>query len=267
MSMTRFFFMAVILFILVLKSLPAHSGQERGGGSIVALEFKNYFTTAYGNLSQKMPELFKKVSSADLQAVMDETLVLVVDSELEVIRDGVKQKSVAVNDRGRRLILVNGARWQAVTNSHLREAIALHEVLSLAGLESTGDYSLSSAYLEFFGEKADPLKNPDWAIEQERKLQARREVDLKLVRRHLKELRGFTPDDDEDILGRSANFHSLQLMYWNLGYRLDEKTYDRYRAAHPCYAWTSTEWRKGLSVRCIARAITETKTSIRARKR
>ena len=63
------------------------------------------------------------------------------------------QNSAAINDPRANTIIINRQRWINITDPFMRSAIALHEVLSLNGLESTGSYPFSARLLALNGYK------------------------------------------------------------------------------------------------------------------
>lgn len=157
----------LMMILALLANLQAFAGQERGGGDEAGLEFKQSYATALKKLQAEHPDLLARLGGIEsLVEKQKSALVLVVETPLEVIREGVKQNSVAVNDPARNLILVHRARWAKLNNSVNREALALHEYASLAGSESTGNYEISSEYLARHGEEANALTNPDRELEK-----------------------------------------------------------------------------------------------------
>lgn len=68
------------------------------------------------------------------------------------------QESIAINRPSSMTILLNRYRWQAEKDLRLKGGIALHEVVSLAGLETTGFYPISSRYIDQLGLDSQSLK-------------------------------------------------------------------------------------------------------------
>jgi len=63
-----------------------------------------------------------------------------------------------VNDRSEQTILVNRLRWKAISDKRVKAGIVLHEILSLAGLEETGFYPISSRYVIALGASSEAIK-------------------------------------------------------------------------------------------------------------
>lgn len=146
-----------LIATLLLLQNPAFAGREGNGGDDVALEFLDAFQTSYTVIKNAVPVLYKEIKDRHLDEVAKKATVVVVETPLYVEKDGYEQESVAKNDPKTGLVLINRARWQKIANVHIREAIALHEISGLAGLETTGTYSASYNYISVFGLTYDDL--------------------------------------------------------------------------------------------------------------
>lgn len=140
---------------IVVPALALPVRQEgfgvRGGGDEIALEFFMSAQKAIedvGVLDAEMAAVFKRLRVTDSLSAMS---VVVVTYPLFVATDEERQESIAVNEPSASRVLVNRARWRDLSDERIRRAIALHEVLSLAGLESTGDYGYTKRYLGRLG--------------------------------------------------------------------------------------------------------------------
>ena len=139
------------LFLLLPSFSFAREGTEGHGGNDTGLEFSLSFTLAVKETKTADPALYADIKKAKLEEVSAVAKVIAVDCEAgkpcpvnyTVTLNGVEQESVAINDPKIKVIFVNGVKWRQISNVHIREGIALHEVASLAGLEDTGMYSLS----------------------------------------------------------------------------------------------------------------------------
>lgn len=150
----------LITMMLLALSLPAMAAEKLGneganGGDEVALEFRQAFSSAVSRAQEKLPALYGKIQAAGLPEVLESAEILVVDEPLLVKKDGVYQDSIALNSLSPRQIRVNRFRWKE-TSLEIKEALALHEVASLAGLETTGKYPLSGEYLSLFRLQGNP---------------------------------------------------------------------------------------------------------------
>ncbi|MGZ6290432.1 MAG: hypothetical protein ACXWQO_19745, partial [Bdellovibrionota bacterium] len=90
------------------------------------------------------PDTFPETTATDLLMILDKTQIMVVDEELTAIKGKIKQKSAAVNFVSPNRILINRKAWNAINDAKVRQSLALHEVLSLAGIEETGVYNVVS---------------------------------------------------------------------------------------------------------------------------
>jgi len=76
----------------------------------------------------------------------------VVSQEPVYAIDGqVKQESAAINYKNPDTVVISEARWNGIHNEAIKQALALHELTSLAGIEATGKYPVSGRFLESSG--------------------------------------------------------------------------------------------------------------------
>lgn len=141
--------LSFMMLALAASANNAFAWKETGGGDEIGLEFRNAFENAFRLVKEG------KVSGAFSPEALEEAAkkahVLVVDESLSVTFGNTKQDSIAVNIPAEGLIKVNRYRWSALKLEKLKEAVALHEVLSLIGVERTGYYEISARYLEQAG--------------------------------------------------------------------------------------------------------------------
>lgn len=125
----------------------------RGGGDEVALEFLAEVNGVLQEIRERHPDLAPLVINLK-PPTRDQ--ILVSEEPLTIPIPGGVQDSIAVNEPHSGRIWVNRARWASVRSAPLRRAISLHEVASLRGLEGTGEYPISSAYLAKHLQNVDP---------------------------------------------------------------------------------------------------------------
>jgi|GEM_PF-4971908 len=136
--------------VLILLAFFAYDAQAGGktignGGDEIALEFQNAAAGALEDsrdLGLIKPEEFSALRYTALNAT-----ILVTENPLASFRDNTEQESIAVNVPASGTIIINRFRWEDINNPYLKAGIALHEVLSLRGIEKTGSYRISGAYL------------------------------------------------------------------------------------------------------------------------
>ena len=126
---------------------PMEGSSGRGGGDPLALEFKASAEVALKNIELMKQLPFSAVNIALLQSKIDSAKIEVSDNKLPVTDGGTVQDSAAVNSPDENLIVINRADYLAIKNVSVQQALALHEFLSLCGLESTGNYPISGQYL------------------------------------------------------------------------------------------------------------------------
>lgn len=153
----RFLLLAALLVTASATSLAEEKLGNEGanGGDEVALEFKQAFSSAVARAKERSPYLYEMITGAKLPLVFGSAIVLVTDEPLTVKRNGFYQDSVAINYPNTGQIILNRHRWKELRNE-IKEALSLHEVAGLVGVESTGQYSISSLYLGLFSLDVDP---------------------------------------------------------------------------------------------------------------
>jgi hypothetical protein len=153
-------FAAAGAIALALMTSAAHAGDKVGNpGDDVALDFLRSFATAMKELKTNLPELYSNLFASDLESIAKTAKVVVVDDALDVKIKDLIQSSVATNSPVDKLIMINRKRWKEISDSRLKEGIALHEVLSLRGLEQAGFYPYSSQYVASHGSSVDDLNS------------------------------------------------------------------------------------------------------------
>ncbi|MGE3260231.1 MAG: hypothetical protein AB7K68_00485 [Bacteriovoracia bacterium] len=143
--------LAVTLVFTFTGPCFASGSSVRGGGDEVALEFHKSLSRAISELKERDQEIYRRISADRLLDLSREAKIVVVDNALEVKIKDLIQNSVAVNVPAKNLILINRSRWQAIADDRVKEAISLHEILSLQKLEQTGLYEISAKYLALQG--------------------------------------------------------------------------------------------------------------------
>ncbi len=137
----------IILALIALFAWDAHAGGKTigNGGDEIALEFQNAALRAL-DVSLGLG-LIQQSDIFPLRNAALKAAYLTTENPLGSFRGEIEQESIAVNLPESNTILINRWRWLDVTNPRLQEGVALHEVLSLLGKESTANYSVSGAYL------------------------------------------------------------------------------------------------------------------------
>lgn len=155
--------MKVLFLTIFLLSLSAHATPRVGnGGDDLGVEFQSSFETSLSVIKAQLPLVYKQIAHIDFNDLEKNTKVLVVDDSLNVQFKDIVQNSVAINIPDTQEIFINRERWNKIFDPPIKQAIALHEYLSLKGLEQTGIYTISSQFLTLFGLSADNvlLMNP-----------------------------------------------------------------------------------------------------------
>lgn len=143
--MKYFFIWILINFI----STVTQAEGTRGGGNDTALSFQQSGRIAVKSFESDLS--LANVNLIKLNKLISDSIILVVKDDLSISVDGTSQPSVAINEPRLNRILVNANAWNLIGNPRMQEALALHEYLSLLGLESTGKYPFSQAYLAKVG--------------------------------------------------------------------------------------------------------------------
>jgi hypothetical protein len=145
---------AALFFVFVAAQSNAMAGRMSHGGDPLALEFTQAANSALAVL-EASPATFPEIVGAHLDTVIAKAKVLISDAPLTVEENGVTQESVAVNYPSTQTVVINRSRWEAIATYDVKSAVALHEILGLKGIESTGVYTISQRYLQVTGTACD----------------------------------------------------------------------------------------------------------------
>jgi hypothetical protein len=151
---------ALIIIFLMFLSLNTYAigGDNAGnGGDNVAIEFESSFHRALQNIKSLQLKGFEDISKIDFGAKMNNLKIIVVDDPLTVNIGDATQDCVAVNFPSKNLIRINRSNWNSISNAAIKEGLALHEMLSLFGLEESGVYRYSSRYLSAYSLDPDAI--------------------------------------------------------------------------------------------------------------
>ncbi len=141
-----------LLFVLgVMVSISTHArknqelmGRESHGGDSLGMEVVSAIEAGMAKF-RKLDGGFP-LTQNEAQRTLSLLKVIITDDTLEVEHDGNQQISSAINfiqKDGTPVIKVNRAQWKQLT-SNMKDALALHEFLSLHGLERTFVYKYSA---------------------------------------------------------------------------------------------------------------------------
>lgn len=120
-------------------------GKELGnGGNVDGLDFSKISTEVLKDISSQ-PSIFPEVNKDTLACVLYTTKIIVSVDPLFIDYHGVRQQVVAVNYTGPNRIIIHRSSWLDLSENQ-KKSIAFHELLGVMGLESTGDYKISSRY-------------------------------------------------------------------------------------------------------------------------
>jgi len=139
--------MKLILAIVISlsTSIAFALGQDRGnGGDANALGFYEVIQNVLKDIqieSGKYPEL----KNVPLDDIANNTSFVLSEEPLFVEYNGIHQQSTAVNFKNPYRILIHRESWMKLSEKE-KKIIAFHEILSLAGLEETGNYRISQRY-------------------------------------------------------------------------------------------------------------------------
>lgn len=156
-------------FIVCILGLKVFAGGDHAGngGDEAGIEFEASFRNALFNIESKGIHGLQGLVKNDIEKKISNLKIVVVDQPLEIKVGNETQECVAVNFPQNQLIKLNRERWNSIADSHVKEGLALHEILSLINLEHTGYYHYSAIYLAEFGLNAS-LANQNYQIKTEK---------------------------------------------------------------------------------------------------
>jgi hypothetical protein len=137
-----------------LEILNGRGTTSSGGGDENGLVFIPFLEAALGKLNDFDSAVFTQYHGR-LKQVEEKAKVVIVDvaanpSLDQIFREKI-QNSVALNIIETQVVFLNSRRWNRIRIPAVKEAIALHEALSLLNVESTGHYPISGRYLVWRG--------------------------------------------------------------------------------------------------------------------
>jgi hypothetical protein len=157
-TMKTWHFALLAAFLFPVISIAAgHGPGDGGGGDEVGLDFEASLHSAVEIIQVSGRTEFAPLSRLDWTKMEKNLKVLAVDKKLYATVDGVKQESVALNYPAAQMVEINRKRWKALHDPRIKEGISLHEALSVAGLESSGEYPYSGLYLSIFNYAPGPI--------------------------------------------------------------------------------------------------------------
>jgi hypothetical protein len=121
-------------------------GLNGGGGDEVGLEFEGSLRYALGVIKRREPELYQKMKGRGLDEILPTLRYVVIGQPIRVMFRNLTQDSTAAYDPRVRVIVIDRDRWNKIPNARIQQALALHELAGILGLEQTGEYFHSSLY-------------------------------------------------------------------------------------------------------------------------
>jgi hypothetical protein len=137
--------MKSILFLSIAFIFQFSFGEidrKGNGGDPIAFEFMNSARAAFLSIDRNS-DLYSHVDISALTRLLQSTKIVVTNEPIFVIVDGVRQQSVAANFHDPNRIVLHRSAWLAIKDPDTKKALALHEYLSLLGIESSGNYEVS----------------------------------------------------------------------------------------------------------------------------
>lgn len=120
--------------------------RKGNGGNEIALDFARSAKTVLAIYGGEL-KTYVQLKNKDLGKMLEKTKLLVSSTPLTVELQGINQEVTAINFKNPSTILINEKRWLNIKEEAIKEALALHELLSLVGIEKTGVYFISKNYL------------------------------------------------------------------------------------------------------------------------
>ena len=149
-------FCAAIFIVAWLTGAAAQAGKDTdNGGNDVGLEFTAIAEEALKHLAQSGLPDATRARLTRLRKALRSAKILAVENPIVIVRDGVRQSCVAVNDPIRKVIKVS-KKWDSISSLDIKSALTIHELEGLLREESTGVYVLSAEYLRWLNFSGDP---------------------------------------------------------------------------------------------------------------
>ncbi|OFZ31115.1 MAG: hypothetical protein A2622_00490 [Bdellovibrionales bacterium RIFCSPHIGHO2_01_FULL_40_29] len=132
----------LIISVLLPSVIFANAKVIGNGGDPLVFDFIHSARSALIKVN-KNTDLAQSIPLFELSRQIQKTRIIISNEPLFVSVEGIQQQSVAVNYHHPDRIVLHRSAWLAIQDSSAKEALALHEYLSLLGLESSGRYDIS----------------------------------------------------------------------------------------------------------------------------
>ncbi len=194
----------VLVIITSFNSFAKEGGTVGNGGNDLALEFLSLANKVVVDANSKYSFLI----TPNIESILAGVKIVVSKKPLYVDTPSGSQGVAAVNKKNPNTIVINGSgnndSWQNIRNENIKMALVLHELLGLAGVESTGDYHVSSRYLKLKESGSDDLSSVENVTLSEKCLQtikSRLQIALNVLYPEMGEI-----NFDEQVLADSARY-------------------------------------------------------------
>ena len=200
-----------LLSLSMTNSYAAVGSGVKGGGDEVGLEFQASFNTALENLKTNNSPAYNVIYHSDIKDIFKKAKIITVDDALDVTVKDLIQTSVAINIPSTNTVMINRSRWNNITDFYLKEAIALHEILSLVKLEQTGSYPYSAQYLAMMGSDSKRIAK-ELSVDRIKQLSAKnpKSVPYENLKAFFDEASSAANLDDFDVKGDSTSNQTCQ---------------------------------------------------------
>jgi hypothetical protein len=139
--------MTLALFMTSLAYAKTDGGNVGNGGDPIAIEFLQDSHKVVEDVTYEIGK-FPELKNTNLHNILQALKISVTDEDLWVAINGQNQKSTAKNFPKTSTITINRALWNSIPTRDRKLSLAFHELLGLAGLEKSGEYSISQRYVE-----------------------------------------------------------------------------------------------------------------------
>lgn len=138
------------IFFLSISTSFAKSlgGATSGGGDLIGIEATKILSQVFDSIVKVDDKLYSINELDVIEKIKNQVNLIMVDSELSTNTKNAVQNGAAfsIREGDKATIFIKRSIWNNIPTLLEREVLIHHEIMILAGIEETGDYSYSLKY-------------------------------------------------------------------------------------------------------------------------
>ena len=139
-------------------------GATSGGGDLEGIEVKKIFSQVFMSIMKFDKQLYSVKQLEVIEKIGNEVNIIMSDNDLPTNTKNAIQNGAAysLRDNDKSIIFIKRDIWNKIDTLLKKEVLIHHEIMVLAGIEETGDYSYSL--------KFENLRENYWRLNQDKNI-------------------------------------------------------------------------------------------------